>query len=1322
MEDNNTPAKRFPLKRVIIAVCVVAAVGLMVFFLRGPYISNFLKMAILSEVSSATGRQVIARRIFVNLYPLSIEARDVKGFSLDGARLFSVGRVKAYVSLTDILRRRVTLDRIVLVKPEVWADATHIKEILENLKTFSGQKKKLIDVKAGAVNILHGNVSYHDESTNTAISIVDLDAEILLRDKTQLSFSIKRIETLFDGGRKIQAAVKGIAIIDGNALVIKDMNMDSGGAGLHARGSYSKGDNGLLDISASVPIAALREIFGLKNPLDGSVNIAGSVKFEGDPANPVIDLKVNGSIYLETLMEFFDPTEGETIKGYAGFDGTVRGPVRDLKADGNARFLKGGGSFYGVSVEEAVCKVRYADNRLSFLDGKVKIYGGRARAQVWLVMPHINSFGMNIQYEDVNSEPLFKLISIEGFHFPKGKVRGELYSDGAEFDPSGWASYVATESGENAFERVKTIEATYNVKGHAVNITHGDVRTGHSKTLLSGTVMLDTKAIDFKGNMVTDDIRDLTAPFYRGLQGSGSFEGVATGTSDDPHFDGVIRADRVSVEGYPVGDARVEASYSKDMFVVRKAEGGDGQRNYRASGRITFPSATEILHITDPVYDMSLRLQGAELGGIVRMFGLRDVPLGGNVSTTLTLNGRGEAPELSGLIKISDALVFNRPIQSASFLFNYNQDSLSFKDGALVRDGATVNFSGEMKDSDWFEFKASSSRVPVKYLFATGIPIDHAMSFKAEGKGTFKKPQIDMNAHLFSGRVVNMRATGGDAELHIKDRSASFSAKLSDGDMKISGSAVLSDDLPWSARVTANGGRYDYLAGLFMKDIPEDLMLSVEGVAELRGTREKFGADLHMTDLNLMMYGQVFDNSGDIVMAISNRELSFEKFKIKNGDIYLGVTGKSDIGKGYDLALEGHSPLEPFRAVSDKINDLKGTGEFSVKVKGDWGEPLFYGTLSLADATLSIEGINQRLTSINGTCQLDGSRMLLQSLSAKIGGGDIMLSGFASFKGFHIDKSYVDARISRVTSLVSNGFVINVDGDILYRDIGGSRDITGTLTINRARYSERLEWKSWLIAARKLESSDMEKSWIDDVRLNLRVFGDNNISVENNIARTMVKVDLRLLGSIGDPLLFGRLEAKEGKVYFRNSEFRIINLTADYSNASSTDPYINVIAETLIQGYHIRLNMEGRLDKFDMILSSDPPLDEVEILSLLTLGKFGDNLRGLEGSIGAAEATSFITGRFQDVVEEKFKDITGLDRVQIDPYVAGSTSAVTPRVTVSKEIINDKLFVTYAAPVGSSEDDSLLLEFFLNDNVSLQGGRDERGSVGGDVKFRFKFK
>jgi len=65
---------------------------------------------------------------------------------------------------------------------------------------------------------------------------------------------------------------------------------------------------------------------------------------------------------------------------------------------------------------------------------------------------------------------------------------------------------------------------------------------------------------------------------------------------------------------------------------------------------------------------------------------------------------------------------------------------------------------------------------------------------------------------------------------------------------------------------------------------------------------------------------------------------------------------------------------------------------------------------------------------------------------------------------------------------------------------------------------------------------------------------------------------------------------------------------------------------------------------------------------------------------------------------------------------------VTPRVTIAKRLLGDKLYVTYSTAVGTGEEQVLKLEYTLGKNTSLVGLRDERGGIGGDIKFRFEFK
>jgi autotransporter translocation and assembly factor TamB len=148
----------------------------------------------------------------------------------------------------------------------------------------------------------------------------------------------------------------------------------------------------------------------------------------------------------------------------------------------------------------------------------------------------------------------------------------------------------------------------------------------------------------------------------------------------------------------------------------------------------------------------------------------------------------------------------------------------------------------------------------------------------------------------------------------------------------------------------------------------------------------------------------------------------------------------------------------------------------------------------------------------------------------------------------------------------------------------------------------------------------------------------------------------------------------------------------------------------------------GTAERAVVTFISDPPLIDTDILSLLALGKKGSELKGKETGVGVGEAASFATGQFQDIFERRARSLTGLDRFQVDPYVGKSDTSV-PRVTVAKELIQNKLFVTYSSNVGATIPEQLFrIEYILNKHFSLVGERNEIGNNGADIKYRFEFQ
>lgn len=1305
----------FGRKKTALMLFALFLTGAVIFALRGPYVSNFFKKRLLSELETAIGRQVTAQLIYVNMFPLFVEAKGVKVFDKNGIRVFAAEGVKGYVKLSGILKGKIEIERVALKSPELWAERAQAEEMSENLRRYRArEKRKVLDISVRAVVVNNGGISYYDEKNNAILTVEGLEAEIILRDEPSVTVSARKLAAAYGAWPLFTGQIRGAAVIGKEAVSIKRLTLTSDGSSAEGAGSYLAGKGGSFEVEINVLVDTIKRLFGLKTPGQGSIQAKGNVKILKEVMDTTVDLKVKGDFYLETLMELLKAHIEQSLDGLISFEGLLSGKLSDLRGSASARLKKG--SIFDVKVDELKCDVAYAKKVLSFKKGRGRLYGGRALMEASITLPEVRPYYVNVSFSEADSDKALNLIHMSWLPIPKGKVTGTFITKGREFAPHGRVSYRAVEQGKDILGRVKEAQGDYAFDGDVVVLTGFEAKTEASVAPFEGEADITTKTMRFAGSLATSDLKDLTAPYFTMLAGQGQAEWSATGSFDDPLIEGRLTLSDASLEDYSLGGVQGEVVYRKNLLLVKSLR---AEKTLDAlSGSVWFPRAEFLFDVRSPDYKLAAAIKGADLNGVLSFFGF-DAPVTGSADSVLDITGT--APAFSGTVKASGVSAYEVTGIEGEMDFLYDGAVFTVKDAKAVKNGRSLSVRGRLSRDGGFDFKASSEMLYLGDLTPRRLPVNYRVALKADGRGTLKNPEVKAEAVLSEGNFRGRDIGGGNLKALINGKEALIEAKVFDGKAAVKGKARLEGEIPWSAEVAVGRGRYDFLIGAFLADAPDDLLVDIEGKASASGDRKHFKGSAALSRLHVNLFGQGFTNESDIKFTFADGTIDVSELAMRSGDASFRLKGLIEPGVSLNAVVDGNLSLAPLRALSKKIDIIKGSADFVFTVKGGWDKPSINGGINVSNSSLAVKDFPQRFSSINGYLYVDDNRVVIQRLGAVSGGGEIELTGLIHLDGLKIEKLYVDALINDVTAYVSKDFVVNFGGNVLFRGTPDSQYVTGEVRINRARYKERLEWKSWLLTTRPRKAPEVEKSWAKKVSLNLKLYGTENIIIDNNIARAPMKIDLTLRGTVGSPVILGRLETTEGKVFFRNREFRILNATADYIDPQKAGPYIAIVAETNVRGYHIWMNLEGRAEQFDLSLTSDPPVDEVKILSLLTVGELGENLKGLEGGIGAAEATSFLTGKFQDVVEERLRDITGLSRVQIAPYVSPSTGTVTPRITVAKTLIEDKLFVTYSTAVGVTGDE-LKLEYLLGRNTSLLGERDERGSVGGDIKFRFQFK
>ncbi|MFZ5996057.1 MAG: translocation/assembly module TamB domain-containing protein [Nitrospirota bacterium] len=1336
-------------RKIVYILIFVLIFGMFLYVSRGPNVSNVLKKLILPELELATGKKFIAQKIYINVVPLFIEIKGMKVFDDNGTRIVELDRVKGYIGLSGLLSKEIVVKRLVIKGAGVRTSREQVEEIVTNIKRYLAEEQKsAFKVKVKSIDLVDSSISFQDNEYQIALE--EFDALVVLSDVPRFRLASKKAVLKKKDLPELTTSFDTTFFVKDSLVDLKSFKAEAFKSTVALSGTLeSKGLLGRFTSDIKLRIESLRKIFGLRNSGEGALTAKGTIRFDGlkrGLGDVVVDVAVQGDLFLETLMELLKVTE--PLKGHITINGTMKGPLTNLIAEGRADLKKG--NIFNVDVDRLLCTVSYRGGVMRLSEGRAVLYGGTATAEAAIPLPVVDRYSLKVTVKEVHSKEVFKLIGWDP-GIPAGRVSGEITSEGSAFNPFGSFFYRSVPKGRDILDRVREVKGAFAMRDDVLHFEHLTISTEASQVAATGDVDIKNSTLHIAGNGTASDMIELTSPYVTALSGPVRFSSTISGNLDDPVLDMKFSSAGMTLKTGRLGISDVvydrnirfdtvegAVTYRKNLLNLKSLTAHSSSEEYRGSGVIRFPRAAALFDMKRPDYDLSLSARQIDLERLTALF--QGSPrLSGTMHAEFKLYGAPNDIRMTGGFQGSNVIFDDTyAVEDVAGSAAYKDKGFTFTSVRLRNRNSVLHAQGRITTDKVFSLEASGQKVSIADVLPAKIRRRIEEKYKelsrenvfdtivltkvsVKGEGTFTHPSLEFAGDVQGGAYRGHSFGRGSIAGSLKGKYLKVNSSLLDRKMGIAAEAHLAGTFPWKAAIDLQPARYDFIIASFLKDVPDDLLLSLRGSIKAHGDRENVNALITLNKAHLYAYGTGFTNATPIVARLEDKRLSIGTLTMKSDVTEFKVSGGMVIGKSYDLLLEGASSLAPLKALSKTLDVLKGNATFVVSVAGNWERPKVNGALDITNGTLGIKNIHYRLSSLSAYVYIDEDRVVLERAQGKLSGGDVSLFGTAYLQKFSIKRFFIESRLKNITASLSKDLWTNFDGTLYYRGDTNAQTILGDIALRRARYTGRVEWKSWLLKARQRERIRTEPTRFDATALNVRVVSPNLI-IDNNVARAGLRTDMLIRGTIGRPVLLGKIEAKEGVVYFRNNEFKILKGNIDFSNPNQIRPYFDVVAETRARNYNIRLSLEGYAEQFNLSLASDPPLSETDIFSLLTVGQVGKSLQGLEGGIGAGEATSFLTGKLQDVIEERLKTVTGFDRVQVDPSVSKTTGTVAPRVTIAKRLLGDKLYVTYSAAVGSGEEQIWKLEYQVGKNTSLVGVRDERGGLGGDIKFRFEFK
>ena len=213
----------------------------------------------------------------------------------------------------------------------------------------------------------------------------------------------------------------------------------------------------------------------------------------------------------------------------------------------------------------------------------------------------------------------------------------------------------------------------------------------------------------------------------------------------------------------------------------------------------------------------------------------------------------------------------------------------------------------------------------------------------------------------------------------------------------------------------------------------------------------------------------------------------------------------------------------------------------------------------------------------------------------------------------------------------------------------------------------------------------------------------NPFVIENNLLRSQISAAVHLTGTFRQPGLTGRLESLEGgKLYFGKNTFLIRQATVDFINPRRIEPDLNVTAVTKVGEFEITLTLSGTPDELSASLTSEPPLTEPNIVSLLVMGVTLEgasfSLLNATGSEALSYLDSVLTGKLESALEKTL----GLESVRIDAGLISGIENPEARITLQKHLSRN-LELIYSQNLQAARNRLWVVDYNPLRSVNIQG-------------------
>jgi len=830
------------------------------------------------------------------------------------------------------------------------------------------------------------------------------------------------------------------------------------------------------------------------------------------------------------------------------------------------------------------------------------------------------------------------------------------------------------------------------------------------------------------------------------IGGYGTFDGVMLNSFSKPRIEGTFVGEHMRAFDVEWGSARgtttIENSYAdvKDLVMT------SGGSSIDADGRFSlgYPRSDAGEEINARV-----RIMRRPVVDLRHAFALDDYQVEGLLSGEFHVYGQYTRPLGFGTMEIADGTAYHETFETATAGLRLEGEGVRLDNIVVVKGGGRGTGAAYVSWDGTYQFNFDAQRIPIESLAVAQSPntppLLGLLDFRAGGSGSFASPRYEVHATVRDFFVADEGIGTVTGDINIANDVMALKLEAASPRLAVSGTGTvaLSEQMDADLTFTVSDTSLDpYLRAFDPALSPYTTAIasgSLRVVGELADI-DHLVVDTTVDKLDMRLFDYRLRNALPIRMALDRHSIRVTDMRLIGEQTQLDVSGVIDLhNERIAMRANGAANLGILQGF---VSNIRSTGQATLEatLDGPMRTPVVTGTMTIEDGRIRHFDLPHALENIGGVVRFDSRGVTLDEVTAQLGGGAVRFGGRIGIEGYRPGRLDVTMNGQNMRLRYPEGMRSVVDANLTLLGTVEAATLSGMVNVRSAIYTRRFDTGGGLIDLTGNASAPAPASIQTTVPLRYDVHLNipGTLRVENNTVRLVANADLDLRGTYDRPILVGRGEVERGEFNFEGKRYIVTRGTIDFNNPTRIDPFFDIQTETQVrvpsQTYRVMVRVTGTMARFTPTFTSDPPLTEVQVLSLL----FSDVAPGQDVEFSQYSAVTpqeqllreraarALTGALTTEIGRVAEQTFGVDTFQLTPSLVtpnANSSRLDPaaRLTIGKRI-SERVYLTFSRSLSSTASDQIiLLEYDQTDRFSWVLSRNEDQTYALDVRVRHTF-